>query len=200
MDERAYWIGFNLVKGIGAVRFQSLLDHFGDAESAWNSSTVELSQTGLSEKILERFIELKSTLDLEKYWDSIQKQGIRVLTWKDSEYPSHLKEIEQPPPVLYIRGEITGEDNWAVAIVGTRQVTAYGRQQVTEELTSALVHTGVTVISGLARGIDAVAHNASLKAGGRTLAVLGSGVDRIYPPEHLHVPCWKRRMSSKLWI
>jgi DNA processing protein len=199
MDERAYWIGFNRVKGIGAVRFQSLLDHCGDAESAWNSSTEELSQARLREKILDRFNELKSTLDLEKYWDSIQKQGIRVLTWIDSEYPSHLKEIEQPPPVRSIRGDITVEDNWAVAIVGTRQVTAYGRQ-VTDELTSALVHNGVTVISGLARGIDAVAHNAALKAGRRTLAVLGSSVDRIYPPEHLHVPCWKRRMSSKLWI
>jgi DNA processing protein len=190
MDEKAYWIGFNLVKGIGAVRFQSLLDHFGDAESAWNSSTEELSQAGLSEKILERFNELKSTIDLEKYWDSILRQGIRVLTWKDAEYPSHLKEIEQPPPVLYVRGEITVEDNWAVAIVGTRQVTAYGRQ-VTEELTSALVHNGVTVISGLARGVDAVAHNAALKAGGRTLAVLGSGVDKIYPPEH-------RQMADKI--
>ena len=77
MDERVYWIGFNLVKGIGAVRFQSLLDHFGDAESAWNASPEELSQAGLSEKIIERFNELKSTLDLEKYWDTIQEQGIR---------------------------------------------------------------------------------------------------------------------------
>jgi DNA processing protein len=190
MDERAYWIGFNLVKGIGAVRFQSLLDHFGDAESAWIATSEELSQAGLSEKILERFKDLKSTLDLEKYWDSIQKQGIRILTWKDGEYPPHLKEIEQPPPVLYVRGDITLEDQWAVAIVGTRQVTAYGRQ-VTEELTSALVHNGVTVISGLARGVDAVAHNAALKAGGRTLAVLGSGVDKIYPPEH-------RQMADKI--
>jgi DNA processing protein len=190
MDERAYWIGFNLVKGIGAVRFQSLLDRFGDAESAWNATTEELSQAGLSEKIIERFCDLKSTLDLEKYWDFIQNQGIRVLTWKDAEYPSHLKEIEQPPPVLYVRGDITLEDNWAVAIVGTRQVTAYGRQ-VTEELASALVHNGVTVISGLARGVDAVAHNAALKAGGRTFAVLGSGVDKIYPPEH-------RQMAEKI--
>jgi DNA processing protein len=199
MDERAYWIGFNLAKGIGAVRFQSLLAHFGGAESAWKSLTEELSQAGLSEKILERFNELKSMLDLEKYWASIQKQGIRFITWKDSEYPSPLKEIEPPSPVPYIRGDITVEEEWAVAIVGTRQITACGRQ-VTEESTSALVHNGVTVISGLARGVDAVAHTAALNVGGHTLAVLGSGVDKIYPPEHLHVPCWKQRMSSTLWI
>jgi DNA processing protein len=190
MDERVYWIAFNLIKGIGAVRFQSLLDHFGDAESAWNASSEELSRAGLGEKILERFRDLKSTLDLEKYWNSIQTQGIRVLTWMDAEYPPHLKEIEQPPPVLYVRGEITSEDHWAVAVVGTRQVTAYGRQ-VTEELTSALVQNGVTVISGLARGVDAIAHSVALKQGGRTLAVLGSGVDKIYPPEH-------RQMAEKI--
>jgi DNA processing protein len=192
MEERLYWIGFNLVKGIGAVRFQSLLDYFGNAESAWNASPAELSQAGLGEKVLERFFELKSTLDLKKFRDQIDKQGIRVLIWQDTDYPTHLKEIDQPPPVLYIRGELTPEDRWAVAIVGTRQVTAYGRQ-VTEELSSALAHNGVTIVSGLARGVDAFAHTAALKAGGRTLAVLGSGVDKIYPPEH-------RKMADNILI
>jgi DNA processing protein len=183
MEERLYWTGFNLVKGIGAVRFQSLLDYFGYAESAWNASPAELSQAGLGEKGLERFLELKSSLDLDKFRDQIDEQGIRVLIWQDPDYPPHLKEINQPPPVLYIRGGLTSEDSWAVAIVGTRQVTAYGRQ-VTEELSSTLAHNGVTIVSGLARGVDAIAHTAALKAGGRTLAVLGSGVDKIYPPEH----------------
>ncbi len=183
MEERLYWIGFNLVKGIGAVRFQSLLDYFGNAESAWKASPAELSQAGLGEKVLERFFEQKSTLDLEKFRDQIDKQGIRVLNWQDAGYPPHLKEIDLPPPVLYIRGELTPEGCRAVAIVGTRQVTAYGRQ-VTEELTSVLAPNGVTIVSGLARGVDAMAHTAALKAGGRTLAVLGSGVDKIYPPEH----------------
>jgi DNA processing protein len=94
-----------------------------------------------------------------------------------------LKEIDQPPPVLYVRGTLKTEDEWAVAVVGTRRISAYGRQ-VSEELAASLAQSGVTVVSGLARGVDAVAHQSALKAGGRTLAVLGSGVDRIYPPEH----------------
>jgi DNA processing protein len=115
--------------------------------------------------------------------EQIVAQGIQVLTWDDEGYPSRLKEIDQPPPILYLRGELTAEDSWAVAVVGTRRVTAYGRQ-VTEELASYLAQNGVTVVSGLARGVDAIAHQAALKAGGRTLAVMGNGVDRIYPPEH----------------
>jgi DNA processing protein len=190
MDERLYWVGFNLIKGIGADRFQALLDHFGDAGSAWEASPVDLAAAGLGSKIIERLVDIRSSLDLEGYWAQIQKQGIKVLIWQDSAYPTHLKEIDQPPPVLYIRGEITEEDHWAVAIVGTRQVTAYGRQ-VTEELASTLVHNGVTVVSGLARGVDSIAHSASLKAGGRSLAILGSGVDKIYPPEH-------RQMADKI--
>ncbi len=190
MDERLYWIGFNLVKGIGAVRFQSILDHFGDAKSAWDASPAELAEAGLGGKVIERFVELRSTLDLENYRDQIHKQGIQVLILPDAAYPTQLMEIEQPPPVLYIRGEITHEDRWAVAIVGTRQVTAYGRQ-VTEDLAGVLARNGVTVVSGLARGVDAIAHAAALKAGGRTLAVLGSGVDKVYPPEH-------RQMAEKI--
>jgi DNA processing protein len=94
-----------------------------------------------------------------------------------------LRDIEQPPPVLYVRGEWLEEDNFAVAVVGTRRVTAYGRQ-ITEELSAYLAAHGVTIISGLARGVDAIAHSAALQAGGRTAAVFGSGVDRIYPPEN----------------
>jgi DNA processing protein len=106
-----------------------------------------------------------------------------VITWEDDQYPPRLKEIDQPPPVLYVRGSLTSEDQWAVAIVGTRRVTAYGRK-LADELATYLVHNGITVVSGLARGTDGVAHEAALKAGGRTIAVLGCGVDVIYPPEH----------------
>jgi DNA processing protein len=116
-------------------------------------------------------------------WSKIEAQGIKILTWADEEYPNRLREIDQPPPILYIRGEYLQDDLFAVAIVGTRKVTAYGRQ-VTEEIASFLASNGISVISGLARGVDAIAHQAALKAGGRTIAVLGSGVDKIYPPEH----------------
>jgi DNA processing protein len=182
-DPKLYWVGFNLVKGIGAVRTQMLLDAFGDLQTAWNASPADLRQAGLSRKLVETCIQVRSEVNLELVWNNIQKQGIQVLTWKDADYPRRLKDIDQSPPVLYIRGEYRLDDDWAVAIVGTRRVTPYGRQ-VTAEVASALAHSGVTVISGLARGVDAVAHSSALDAGGRSLAVLGNGVDRVYPAEH----------------
>ena len=183
MDEKLYWIGFTLVKGIGAVRFRRLLDHFGDAELAWSANPVDLAEAGLSLTLVERLVAAREKVDLSQIWEQTLSKGIQVLTWMDEAYPQRLKEIEQPPPVLYLRGELLPEDTWAVSIVGTRRVTPYGRQ-VTEEIASFLAANGITVISGLARGVDSFAHNAALKAGGRTLAVLGSGVDRIYPPEN----------------
>jgi DNA processing protein len=190
MDDRRYWVGFTLVKGIGAVRLQALLDYFGDAQSAWNASLFDLAGAGLSPKLAERVAQVRASVNLDEYLEKVTAAGVRILTWDDTEYPAHLKEVDQPPPVLYLRGEFIAEDSWAVGIVGTRAVTAYGRQ-VTEELATVLAHNGVTVVSGLARGVDAIAHSAALKAGGRTLAVLGSGVDKIYPPEH-------RQMAEKI--
>ncbi len=183
MNEKQFWVGLTLVRGIGAVRLQSLIDYFGDAKTAWQSAPGEFRAAGLNPKIVERLLEVRKSVDLEKLWDKIVAQGIKILTWNDELYPPRLKEIEQPPPVLYVRGEILPEDHFAVAIVGTRKITSYGRQ-VTEELSAFLAANGVTVVSGLARGVDAVAHSAAIKAGGRTVAVLGSGVDRIYPPEN----------------
>jgi DNA processing protein len=137
----------------------------------------------LGTKVVGRLIELRKDVDLDKLWDKINAQGIHILTWDDDAYPPRLKDIEHPPPILYIRGEFLPEDHFAVAIVGTRKVTSYGRQ-VTEEFSAFLASNGVTVISGLARGVDAIAHSVTLKSGGRTAAVLGCGVDRIYPPEN----------------
>ena len=182
MDKR-YWVGFNLVKGIGAVRLQALRDHFGDLALAWQAPLDALQAAGLSPKLAERVAQIRASVDLEKYMARMAAQGIQILTWEDELYPTRLKEIDQPPPVLYVRGALTTEDSWAVAVVGTRRVSAYGRQ-VAEELAAYLANNGVTVVSGLARGVDAIAHQSALKAGGRTIAVLGCGVDRIYPPEH----------------
>lgn len=182
-DSRKYWVGFNLVKGIGAVRFGALLDAFGDAESAWKASEADLVELGLGAKVIETFVQVRRQINLDKIWEGIERQGIRVLTWMEAEYPRRLLEIDQPPPVLYLRGELSPEDHWAVAMVGTRRMTPYGRQ-ATEEIARYLGSHGVTVVSGMARGVDGVAHQAALQANGRTLAVLGSGVDKIYPPEH----------------
>ena len=183
MKEKSYWIGINLVKGIGAVRLRALLDFFGDAKSAWEATPAELHEAGLSKKIVENFVDTRSKVDLDALWDEISAKNIRVMTWDDADYPARLREISQPPPIIYLRGEILEEDAWAVAIVGTRRVTSYGRQ-VTEEVASFLAQNGVTIVSGLARGVDGIAHQAALNSGGRTIAVLGSGVNRIYPSEH----------------
>ncbi len=183
MDRKAYWVGFNLVKGIGAVRLQGLIDYFGDLQVAWNAPSDAFRSAGLSPRIIENLQKVRREIEPDKYLERIQREGIQVITWMDEEYPSLLKEIDQPPPVLYRRGAFLAEDEWAVAIVGTRRVTAYGRQ-VAEEIASMLARNGLTVVSGLARGVDAIAHQAALDSGGRTIAVLGSGVDRIYPPEH----------------
>ena len=183
MNDKPYWIAINLVKGIGAVRLKALLETFGDARSAWEATPAELRTAGLSKKIVERFLDVRQKVDPLVLWDEIAAEGIRVLTWNDANYPARLREIAQPPPILYLRGEIIEEDAWAVAIVGTRRVSSYGRQ-VTEEVATFLARNGVTVVSGLARGVDGIAHQAALNAGGRTFAVLGSGVNRIYPPEH----------------
>ncbi|HSK66417.1 MAG TPA: DNA-processing protein DprA [Anaerolineales bacterium] len=183
MEEKKYWVGFNLIKGIGAVRMQALIQHFGDLEAAWKAAPADLAGAGMGLKVIERIVQARIQVDLDKVWDRIESQGIKILTWLDNAYPQRLKEIEQPPPVLYIRGEYLPDDLFAVAIVGTRRVTSYGRQ-ITEELASYLAGHGITVISGLARGVDAIAHQTALKAGGRTIGVLGSGVDKIYPPEH----------------
>jgi DNA processing protein len=183
VNEKRFWVGFNLVKGIGAVRLQGLRDYFGDLAMAWQAPADALHAAGLSAKLSERVIQVRSGVDLDSYLEKIYNLGIEILTWDDIIYPPRLKEIDQPPPVLYLRGTLKSEDTWAVAVVGTRRVSAYGRQ-VAEEIGSFLAANGVTVVSGLARGIDAIAHQAALKSGGRTIAVLGCGIDRIYPPEH----------------
>jgi len=182
-DNRRFWVGFNLVKGIGAVRLRSLLDAYGDIETAWQASPNELRALGLDSRTIDNFMLTRRDINLEQIWEKLQKVGITVLTWDDDGYPSRLREISPSPPVLYVRGEIQPEDHWAVAVVGTRRITAYGRQ-VAENIVTKLAHSGITIVSGMARGVDSIAHKAALDAGGRTFAVLGCGVDRIYPPEN----------------
>jgi len=183
MDPRVYWVGLNRIRGIGSVKTRKLLDHFGDLSIAWNASEKTLLEAGLNPKTARSFIQTRETFDLEKEFDQILDKGIQIITILDDHYPQKLKSIEQPPPVIYLKGTFEENDNFAVAIVGTRHLTGYGRQ-VTQELSSFLARNGITVISGLARGIDSIAHDAALNAGGRTIAVLGCGVDIVYPPEH----------------
>ncbi len=122
-------------------------------------------------------------LDPDAEWTGLERAGVRVLMPGDAEYPARLREIHSAPPLLYIRGALMAGDDLALAVVGTRRATPYGRA-VTERLVADLVAAGLTIVSGLARGMDAVAHRTALEAEGRTIAVLGSGLDIIYPGEH----------------
>lgn len=180
MDRLAYWVGFNKVLGIGPARLRALLDCFGDIEKAWLARAGELQQAGLDRRTTANLQAARRSLDLERELARIQQAGVQVLTWESPDYPGILRHIPDPPPVLYILGELLPEDDWAVALVGTRSASVYGKEAA-RRLAGDLAANGVTVVSGLALGIDTVAHQAALDAGGRTLAVLGSGVDVIYP-------------------
>ena len=175
-----------MVKGIGPARFRRLLTHFGQARRAWEASTEALGKAGLPTAVAQALDNLRRDLDLPRLWETWRQHSIGILTWEDAAYPQRLKQTEHAPPVLYVRGALMPEDDWAVAIVGTRKMTAYGRR-VAEEVARLLADHGITVVSGLARGVDGAAHRSALHHGGRTIAVLGSGVDVIYPPEHRHL-------------
>jgi DNA processing protein len=178
-----YYVGFNLVRGIGPARLRMLIDAFGDVERAWHAPADALYRVGLDRRSLENLLETRARVDLDREVRRVAAVGAHILTWEDEGYPKLLAEIPDPPPVLYVRGELKPEDAWAVAMVGTRRASTYGRE-VTRRLVSVLAQSGVTIVSGLARGIDAVAHQTALEAGGRTIAVLGCGIDLVYPPEH----------------
>ncbi len=183
MSKEKFWLGFNLVKGIGSAKVQGLQSYFGDIEAAWNASESELKKLGLDQKALSNLLETRATIDLDQELQNVKAKNIGVLTWDSADYPDYLAKIDGSPPLLYLVGALQDIDRWAVAVVGTRRVTPYGRQ-MTQELVSGLVRNGVTVVSGLARGVDAIAHQTALDHGGRTIAVLGSGPDHIYPPEN----------------
>jgi DNA processing protein len=180
-DDLKYWVGFSRVPGIGPVRLRALLDHFaGDICAAWHASAATQRALGFDQRTIETFLGMRDRMDLDAEYKRVMAAGAHVLTWESKDYPFLLKSISHPPPVLYVRGELSPQDEWALGVVGTRQASVYGRE-VTRTLVEGLVAAGVTIISGLAYGIDTMAHRTALEAGGRTIAVLGSGVDIIYP-------------------
>lgn len=183
MNEKAFWIAFNQVPGIGPARLAALIDVCGSVEAAWKAPIQRLKEAGLDRRSLESVLATRRSLDLEAAWQRVVQSGARVYTWNDDDYPENLRQVPLSPPVIFVQGELVEEDRLAVALVGTRQASAYGRE-VARGLASELAHNGVTVVSGLALGIDATAHEAAIEAGGRTLAVLGSGVDQIYPAKN----------------
>jgi DNA processing protein len=178
-----YWLGFNYVSGIGPAKIQALLGHFNSLEQAWKATDGQLRDIGFDSRAIQSLNEVRQNFDLDQYAERVETSGVSVVTWDSSDYPDLLREIPAAPPLLFLRGQLEPIDRWAVAVVGTRRLSAYGRQ-VTRDLVSGLVNNGITIVSGLARGIDAVAHRTALEEGGRTIAVMASGIDKIYPPEH----------------
>ena len=178
---RGYWAAFNRVLGIGPVNFRLLLDHFrDDLAAAWRADGRELARAGLHQKTIDAFLLQRAKIEPEREIERLERAQVSLLTWRDAAYPALLREIDASPPVLYLKGALTEGDQFALAVVGTRNSDSYG-QQVTERLVTELARGQVTVVSGLALGIDALAHAAALDAGGRTLAIMACGLDIVYP-------------------
>jgi DNA processing protein len=178
-----YWLALNRVKSVGPARFRLLLDAFGSAAEAWSADPHAWRAAGLDSRTTEALERQRSTIVPDAELERLIKLRVRAVRFIDPGYPGLLSEIPLPPAILYVRGEVTAEDEWALAVVGTRRASAYGRQ-MTERLVRELAAQRVTIISGLARGIDTHAHLAALDSGGRTIAVLGCGPDLVYPPEN----------------
>lgn len=183
VSEKPFWVAFNHISGIGAVRTSLLQKRFGSLETAWHASRADFIHCGIPEKIADAILEFRNTADPEQLLDSILARNISVCIRTEPEYPPLLKEIDNPPAVLYYVGSLPPRGMKLMAIVGTRKMTNYG-QNVASELGRFLAENGIGVVSGLARGIDGAAHSAAVSSYGRTYAVLGCGVDHIYPPEH----------------
>ena len=176
-------VSLNMVGDIGSVRLKKLLDYFGQPQAVLKAPEAKLiAVAGIADKIAQKIRSLKLD-DLNKEFKSAQKLGLEILTYEDSDYPENLKNIPGAPIVLYVKGKLQPQDKYSIGIVGSRRASFYGLSSA-ERFASDLSALGYTVISGMARGIDTASHKGALKAGGRTIAVMGSGFNQIYPSEN----------------
>ncbi len=182
--ERRYWLALSVCNGIGPVRFGKLLRYFGSAKTAWDAPLKDLQASGIGGKMAEELWDFKKKFSLEEYEEQMRKLRVDYFILQDEEYPELLRYIKNPPTILYKKGTyIFNKNDALVSVVGTRRVTDYGKE-VTELLVSDLVAAGCVIVSGLAMGVDAIAAQATITAGGKTIAVLGSGVDLCTPAEN----------------
>jgi DNA processing protein len=184
VDDLVDAVRLSLISGVGPRLRKALLEEFGTAAAVLSAAPSDLRRVqGIGPELTRRIAVAREDIDVQAELDLCAANGIAILSECDPAYPRALKEIHDPPGILFVRGNILPQDALAVAIVGSRHATHYGLAQA-ERLAGALARAGLTIVSGLARGIDAAAHRGALAAGGRTLAVLGSGVLNMYPPEH----------------
>lgn len=184
MNNIAYLLALHSIDGLGPVRLKSLISFFKDPKVAWEADAGEIRRIGLPQPTLDLFLETRKKLDPKLYLEEVNKSGIKFLSIFDENYPKSLSQIYDPPVILYYKGDILLSDEKAIAVVGTRKMTGYGKA-VTENFVKDLVNGGLTIVSGLARGVDSCAHQKTLNEGGRTLAILGGGLNNIYPPENI---------------
>ncbi|QGG48158.1 DNA-processing protein DprA [Heliorestis convoluta] len=183
-SERTYWLALASLPAIGARRFHSIIEHFGSPQAAWLAPEKDWDGVaGMSLSRWQKTLQYRRKDYLSSFLERIYYGGIEALTLQDERYPELLRSIPDPPPVLYMKGQIQERDKVNIAIVGTRKATPYG-EKVCSQLTEELVQQERTIVSGLARGIDAIAHRTALEKGGRTIAVLACGLDKIYPKAH----------------
>ncbi len=183
-DELLDLIRLTMVPGVGPQTARALLAKFGSAGRVLSASLANLrAVTNVGPKLAERIAQAEREHDATAELDLCRRMGVTIVPRGDPGYPPSLENIPDPPSLLYVKGQVEPRDQLAVAVVGSRHCTPYGAR-VAERLAGALARVGITVVSGLARGIDAAAHRGALKAGGRTLAVLANGLATVYPPEH----------------
>lgn len=175
-----YWVAFTRIAQVGRARIERLERAFGTLAAAWQASAADLAAAGLDARTVRAIVAGRERIDPAAEMATLERAGVQALTWHDPAYPRLLRESFDRPPVLYVRGTLKESDEAALAVVGTRRMSVYGRQ-VTEDIVTELVRAGITIVSGLAHGIDGCAHATALREGGRTIAVLASGLDIIYP-------------------
>ncbi len=187
-EERAYWLAWCQISGIGPIILTRLEQHFGNLADAWHAIPQDLKQVqGIGSQTIEKIIDIRSRLDPQQFYEEHIKKNPCFWTPRDRDYPRLLLEIPNPPPILYYRGQVDPQENQgikpSIGIVGTRHPSDYGKRW-TKRISTALTKSGFTIVSGLAAGIDTEAHFGCLNAGGRTIAVFGTGVDLVYPREN----------------
>jgi DNA processing protein len=183
-DEQRYWIALNMISNLVPSKFRILLDHFSSPREIWEAPRETLAQIPGFEGSVETFCRHRAEVDVDRELGEIVQRGLSVLTLADEGYPQALRSITAPPPVLYLQGDYREKDQLAIAMVGTRRPSAYGRL-IAEKLAKELGERGFTIVSGLALGIDTAAHRAALSCKARTLGILGSGFGQPYPRENV---------------
>ncbi|RJO59072.1 DNA-protecting protein DprA [Candidatus Parcubacteria bacterium] len=183
--EKIYWCAWKKIYAVGPKRFELLRRHFGSMQNAWEASDSEIAMALGAEKSqnLEEILKTKSQTEPDANWQAMEKHQVKAVTLLEPEYPKLLKEIHSAPPVLFFKGELPKAEEICLAVVGTRAMTNFGKT-ATDLLVEPLAQAGLAIISGLALGIDGEAHKTALNAGGQTFAVVGSGLDQTYPPQH----------------